>query len=95
MSEIDPVARGREANVLGKPYRILEVQARKIILESLKRGIMDPPPAEPAFEIKEATPLYVREGAFLLACVVINIREMNKTFAEVEFVPTGIVPEGT
>lgn len=90
---IDPVTAGREADVLGRGYTIHEVQPRKLILKAKKRGIMDPPPAKPAFDIREAATLYVRDGAELLSCTVINIKEMGPVFAEVEFVPTGIVPE--
>jgi hypothetical protein len=91
---IDPIAAGREANVLGKPYLILDVQPRKLILQAKKRGEMDPPPARPAFDIREAAPLYVREGADLLACTVMNIKETGPGFIEVELYQTGIVPEG-
>lgn len=91
---IDPVAAGREANAFGKPYLILDVQPRKLILQAKKHGEMDPPPAQPTFDIREAAPLYVREGGAILACTVMNIKETGPGFVEVELYQTGIVPEG-
>ena len=88
---IDAVAKGREATVAGQPYRILEIQDRKIILEKLKRGVMDKPAAD-VFDLREAAPIYVRDGHHLLACVVSEVGEAGP-YVTVEFVPRFVVPE--